>query len=78
MGCIQANIFHIASKAFVQPQVVPSRDKNNFNPYMSAPQKFQEDHESLKAEMYLAIERSQIKIIAVALAIVFASVLLFK
>jgi len=55
-----------------------SLPNNNFNPYMSAPQKFQEDHESLKAEMYLTIERSQLKIIAVALAIVFASVLLFR
>ena len=55
-----------------------SLPNNNFNPYMSAPQKFQEDHESLKAEMYLAIERSQIKIMSVALAIVFASVLLFR
>jgi hypothetical protein len=55
-----------------------SLPNNNFNPYMSAPQKFQEDHESLKAEMYLAIERSQIKIMSVALAIIFASVLLFR
>ena len=55
-----------------------SLPNNNFNPYMSAPQKFQEDHELLKAEMYLAIERSQIKIMAVALTILLAAVLLFR
>jgi hypothetical protein len=54
-----------------------SLPNNNFNPYMSAPQKFQEDHESMKEEMYSAIERSRIKITAVVLVIIFASVLLF-
>jgi len=55
-----------------------SLPNNYFNPYMSAPQKFREDHQSLKSQMYLSIGRSKIKIIAVALTILLAVVLLFR
>ena len=55
-----------------------SLPNNYFNPYMAAPQQFLDDHRALKAEMYMSIERSQIKIMAVALTILLAAVLLFR
>ncbi len=39
---------------------------NNFNPYMSAPQQFRDDHQAIKADLCLAISKSRIKIITMA------------
>jgi hypothetical protein len=51
-----------------------SLPNNNFNPYMSAPQQFEDDHNEVKTGMYAAIKKSRIKIIiAVSFVILFAA-----
>ena len=47
-----------------------SLPNNNFNPYMSAPQQFEDDHHEVKIGMYAAIKQARLKIIIAALIII--------
>lgn len=47
-----------------------SLPNNNFNPYMSAPQQFEDDHNEVKTGMYAAIKKARTKIIIAALVII--------
>ena len=51
-----------------------SLPNNNFNPYMSAPQQFEDDHNEVKTGVYAAIKKARLKIIiAVSFVILFAA-----
>jgi hypothetical protein len=47
-----------------------SLPNNNFNPYLSAPQQFQDDHNEIKTGMYAAINKAKTKIIIASLVII--------
>ena len=55
-----------------------SLPNNNFNPYMSAPQQFQDDHNEIKTSMYAAINKAKTKIIIAALVIILFAVVAYN